>query len=142
MCFCLHEVRDRKQVSPRFNIPTSENLTAHVCLVILSCRTLLYPQAEVGPERILSMKFPSKNAGEGLPFPLQGLFPDPGIQPALQADPLPLCHLATHLRRKTYLTKEVLTFLASEEKASILKGKHFLSCYYDSVPSRIIIMIK
>ena len=44
----------------------------------------------------LSMGFSRQEYWSGLPFPTSGDFPNPGIKPtcpALQGDPLPLCHL-------------------------------------------------
>ena len=65
------------------------------CLIAKSCLTLLQPRGLLG---FLSMGFPRQEYWGGLPFPLPGDLPDPGIEPsspAWQADSLPLSHLGS-----------------------------------------------
>ena len=62
------------------------------CLVAQSCLTSLQPYG-LYPARVLCpWDSPGKNTGVGCHSPLQGNFPDPGIEPrspALQVDSLP-----------------------------------------------------
>ena len=57
------------------------------------------PPQTVSRQVPLSMGFPRREYWSGLPFPLLGDLPDPGIKPvspvspALQPDSLPLSHL-------------------------------------------------
>ena len=63
------------------------------CSVAKLCLTLLLPHGlTTGHQVPPSMRFPRQEYWSGLPFPLLGDLPDPGIKPmspALQADSLP-----------------------------------------------------
>ena len=58
------------------------------CLFTQSCLTLTTPQT-VARQAPLSMGFSRQEYWSGLPLPSPGDLPDPGIEPALQADALP-----------------------------------------------------
>ena len=51
------------------------------CLVTKLCSTLLRPHETVACQAPLSMGFPGQEYGIGLPFPLPGHLPNPGIDP-------------------------------------------------------------
>ena len=65
----------------------------YVCVCVLLSRVLLFASPwAVACQATLSVEFPGKNAGVGLPCPSPADLPDPGIEPespALQADSLP-----------------------------------------------------
>ena len=65
----------------------------------------------------LSMGFSSQDYWDGFPFPSPGNLPDSGIKPrspALQADSLPLSHLASpykYIYTNTYLRIRIFVYL-------------------------------
>ena len=64
-----------------------------VCLCVLSCVWLFVAPWTVACQAPLSMEFSRQECWSGLPFPIPGYLPDPGIEPAssaLQVDSLPL----------------------------------------------------
>ena len=66
------------------------------CAQLLSCIRLLANPWTVAHESSVSMAFSRQEYWSGLPFPMPGDLPDPGIKPtspALQADSLLLSHL-------------------------------------------------
>ena len=72
-------------------VETSDVTCYSVVLVAKSCLALLDPM-DCSRQAPLSMGFPRQEYWSGLPFPLPGDLPDPGIKPrssALQADTLP-----------------------------------------------------
>ena len=81
----------------------------------------------------LSVEFPRQEYWSGLPFPIPGALPDPGIEPknpvspALQPGFLPLCHLGGPLDKKPsdfknqdliicYLPKPTFSIRETKEK--------------------------
>ena len=70
-----------------FNMPSPV-----LCLIIQSCLTLCDPMDCSPPGSSVHEDSPGKNPGSGLPCPLPGALPNPGIKPmssALQVDSLP-----------------------------------------------------
>ena len=69
------------------------------CAQSLSCLQLFLTPWMIAHKAPLSMGFPRQEYCSGLPLPLPGDLPDPGIEPAspaLQVDSLPLSHLGSH----------------------------------------------
>ena len=68
----------------------------HICSVVFN-----FLQLHGARQAPLSMEFPRQEYWSGLPFPIPGDLPDPGIEPRSlcllhwQADSLPLCHLGS-----------------------------------------------
>ena len=85
--------------SPRTQVVNPETLltviSMHACSVASGMSNSLQSHGLQPPQTPLSMGFSRQEYWNGLPFPLSGNLPNPGIKPespALQADSLPLSH--------------------------------------------------
>ena len=81
----LHLAIERnKRGSPILNILVIKYILLGCCLLTKSCLILATP-GTVAHQATLSMGFPSQEYWSGLPFPLPGDLPVPGMKPASPA---------------------------------------------------------
>ena len=96
----------------------------------------MLPQGLVAHQAPLSMGFPRQEYWGGLPLPLPGDFPDPGIKPrspALQADSLPAETSGKPKRQRSYLQ---LVFVFTIRATLLVAGAPFNQGALHKAPSR------
>ena len=97
----------------------------------LSCVWLFATPGMVTCQAPLSMRFPRQEYWKGLPFPLPGDLPNPGIEPksptilALQTDSLPLNQLGSPMSQQYILNKVSLNINTHKTRLCTYKLRKF-----------------